>query len=418
MDSNFIKVLAQSYTTVAKELGKFKEGYSNIVNSGNYSSNDVIFVSIGGKRPANNLELRKSQQDRTIKEAIKAIEAGATLITDNVNYIHYNSITKQQRPITMSIEEFRKENGLYNEGEKRLYENLKAKGYIYSEQTVDGQVLGVWSKKTNSTQQAIRDVYENSLKDKGNSSKTKLNNIKVSAKGKMTYSYGQYQGDIKSETTLEAIKNGERTATTRYEADGHLEYWKNLKVGDIVEWEGKNGEKVLVEITKPLQKLTEKNLNGNAWCKLEGWSLDYYLEKVLPKIDTAWQMEYKLVDTQKANNSIPTNTSLFTTKINQFTYSYNPTTQEVIHNAKTGDKVETNQTQINKVLVAYAKENNFPIQNFNKQDYVYINGKVLNSNTGAEVTNPKILTLFNAPIPVTSFSEFSSNVSLTDEDIE
>ena len=264
----------------------------------------------------------------------------------------------------------------------------------------------------------VGDTYENSLKDKGNSSKTKLNNIKVSAKGKMTYSYGQYQGDIKSETTLEAIKNGERTATTRYEADGHLDYWKNLKVGDIVEWEGKNGEKVLVEITKPLQKLTEKNLNGNEWSKLEGWSLDYYLEKVLPKIDTAWQMEYKLVDTQKANNSIPTNTPLFTTKVNQFTYSYNPTTQEVIHNAKTGDKVETNQTLINKVLVAYAKENNFPIQNFNKQDYVYINGKVLNSNTGAEVTNPKILTLFNAPIPVTSFSEFSSNVSLTDEDIE
>ena len=110
--------------------------------------------------------------------------------------------------------------------------------------------------------------------------------------------------------------------------------------------------------------------------------------------------------------------SLFTTKINQFNYSYNPITNEVIHNAKTGDKIETNQTQINKVLVAYAKENNFPIQSFNKQDYVYINGKVLNSNTGAEVTNPKILTLFNAPIPVTSFSEFSSKVSLTDEDIE
>ena len=109
---------------------------------------------------------------------------------------------------------------------------------------------------------------------------------------------------------------------------------------------------------------------------------------------------------------------LFTTKINQFNYSYNPITNEVIHNAKTGDKIETNQTQINKVLVAYAKENNFPIQSFNKQDYVYINGKVLNSNTGAEVTNPKILTLFNAPIPVTSFSEFSSNVSLTDEDLE
>ena len=72
-------------------------------------------------------------------------------------------------------------------------------------------------------------------------------------------------------------------------------------MGDIVEWEGKNGEKVLVEITKPLQKLTEKNLNGNEWSRLEGWSLDYYLEKVLPKIDTAWQIEYKLLENNNVN---------------------------------------------------------------------------------------------------------------------
>lgn len=126
----------------------YRKQAGEYANTGNYSSNDVVFVSIGGKRPANNLELRKSQQDRTIKEAIKAIEAGATLITDNVNYIHYNSITKQQRPITMSVEEFRKEDGLYNEGEKRLYENLKVKGYNYSEQTVDGEVLGVWTNSS------------------------------------------------------------------------------------------------------------------------------------------------------------------------------------------------------------------------------------------------------------------------------
>ena len=141
----------------------YRQQAGKFANTGNYSSNDVIFVSIGGKRPTNNLELRKSQQDRTIKEAIKAIEAGATLITDNVNYIHYNSKTKQQRPITMSVEEFRKENGLYNEGEKRLYENLKSKGYNYSEQTIDGQTLGIWNK------QSIRNVYKNSLKDEENS---------------------------------------------------------------------------------------------------------------------------------------------------------------------------------------------------------------------------------------------------------
>ena len=89
----------------------------------NYSDKDVIFVSIGGKR--GNLEIRKQQQDKTIKEAIKAIEAGATLITDNKAYV---------------------ESSDYNEGEKRLAKNLEVKGYKYSEQTIDGQVLGIWKK--------------------------------------------------------------------------------------------------------------------------------------------------------------------------------------------------------------------------------------------------------------------------------
>ena len=52
MESNFIKVLAKSYETVAKELNKFQESNikSDIVNSGNYSSSDVIFVSVGKRK--------------------------------------------------------------------------------------------------------------------------------------------------------------------------------------------------------------------------------------------------------------------------------------------------------------------------------------------------------------------------------
>ena len=96
---------------------------SNIVNSGNYSSKDVIFVSIGGKRGTE--EQQKTQQDRTIKEAIKAVEAGATILTDNKAYTDASS---------------------YNTGEKRLYANMEAKGYNYSEVTVDDQVIGTWSK--------------------------------------------------------------------------------------------------------------------------------------------------------------------------------------------------------------------------------------------------------------------------------
>ena len=61
--------------------------------------------------------LEKQQQDRTIREAIKALDAGATLITDNAAYVESNP---------------------YNEGEKRLAANLKAKGYNYSEIIVDG----------------------------------------------------------------------------------------------------------------------------------------------------------------------------------------------------------------------------------------------------------------------------------------
>ena len=113
-------------------------------NTGNYSSADTIFVSIGGKRGSE--VVRKEQQDKTIREAIKALEAGATLITDNAAYVESNS---------------------YNEGEKRLAVNLKAKGYNYSETTVDGNVLGVWNKSTNQItpqqKQQAQQAYSNYL---------------------------------------------------------------------------------------------------------------------------------------------------------------------------------------------------------------------------------------------------------------
>ena len=60
-----------------------------------------------------------------IQAAIKAVEAGATILTDNKAYT---------------------DSSTYNTGEKRLYANMEAKGYNYSEVTVDGQLLGTWSK--------------------------------------------------------------------------------------------------------------------------------------------------------------------------------------------------------------------------------------------------------------------------------
>ena len=126
------------------------------------------------------------------------------------------------------------------------------------------------------------------------------NNLTPSAKGKMTFSYGSNRrSDIIANTTLEAIKNGERTATTRYESDGHIEYWRNLKIGDVIEWEGQNGEKVLVEVTKPLHKLVGSGKTDEQWSKLEGWSVEYFNSKVKSKLDGAWQIEYKIINNQK-----------------------------------------------------------------------------------------------------------------------
>ncbi len=119
----------------------------DLANTGDYKKGDVVFVSIPGKRVKGTTNANvKSQQDRTIKESIKAVEAGAKIITDNEKYIHYNSRTKEQRPVGITVKEFERESGLYNLGEKRLYENMKAKGYEYSEITVMGEKLGSWSK--------------------------------------------------------------------------------------------------------------------------------------------------------------------------------------------------------------------------------------------------------------------------------
>ena len=96
------------------------------------------------------------------------------------------------------------------------------------------------------------------------------------------------------------------------------------------------------------------------------------------------------MDLIEANQKAAKPSDLFTTKIDQFNYSYNPQTQEVIHNAKTGDKVETNDKQVNKVLVQYALANNFEQRTYNNQTYIEIlhegYTRVLNINNANEVS--------------------------------
>ena len=108
--------------------GKYAQQAGDKANTGNYTSDDVVFVSIPGKR--GNEDIRHQQQDRTIAEALKALKAGATLLTDNKAYT---------------------ENSTYNEGEKRLAKALNDAGAVYSEIQKDNQIIGVWTINTNNS---------------------------------------------------------------------------------------------------------------------------------------------------------------------------------------------------------------------------------------------------------------------------
>jgi len=80
---------------------------------------------------------------------------------------------------------------------------------------------------------------------------------------KMVYAYNsEARPGLKAKTTFEAIKTGERTATTRYVSDGHYSYWSTIKKGDIVEFIDANNNTVKVKITKPFTALSATPAKG------------------------------------------------------------------------------------------------------------------------------------------------------------
>jgi len=101
------------------------------------------------------------------------------------------------------------------------------------------------------------------------------------------------ESHIKADSTIQAIKDGQRTGSTRYESQGHLDYWKSVMIGDTIEWIGQHGESVVTVCTKPFHKLKGSGKSINDWCFLEGWSPLYFKMRVAPFLDEAWQIEYK-----------------------------------------------------------------------------------------------------------------------------
>lgn len=112
--------------------------------------------------------------------------------------------------------------------------------------------------------------------------------------GYTNYNFNDHQRpEILSSNTTEAIINGEITAITKYESDGNMEDWNQVKVGDIVELRSEKTS-IFVEVTKPLTKLDSK-IDAEEWSKKEGWDTQYFNQEVKPKIEQAYQMEFKYV---------------------------------------------------------------------------------------------------------------------------
>ncbi len=124
---------------INSSTGHYSRQLSNVANLGTYSSDDIVFVSIPGKR--GDLKIAQENINKTIQETILAINSGATIITDNKNYT---------------------DNSSYNIGEKQLKTVLENLNIPYSEQVVDGNMIGIWNNKEESitTRQMMEDLIK------------------------------------------------------------------------------------------------------------------------------------------------------------------------------------------------------------------------------------------------------------------
>jgi hypothetical protein len=245
----------------------YREQTGTLANTGKYSGTDVIFVSVPGLR--GDAAIVKREQDKTIREAIKAIEAGASILVDNKAYTFDSKNT-------------------YNSGEKRLFQNLEAKGYNYSEITIDGVKIGTWSKsRTTQPTQPSTNVSEFDIADKLTPIEQ---NFKDGSGGR------KMQPQFKGKSTMDLIISGDRTRTTRAKTDIQrmtkdygLSKISDL-VGKVIRMTDNTGRQVYTRITNVVPFTQEYQ---DATWQNEGWEKSVTDKHVG---DYPYAIEFKVID--------------------------------------------------------------------------------------------------------------------------
>ena len=176
----------------------------------------------------------------------------------------------------------------------------------------------------------------------------------------MKQSYGNEKRDnVNATTTINAIRLGERTATTRYAKHGHIAYLQQAKVGDIIKLIGADGSIAMVKVTKPLTKLG-KNTSAENWSKKEGWNIDHFNRVVKPEIEKgeAYQIEFEYI---VPNSNIEQNVKHFNSRKEMLNGMFNDADAfigEVSQSpyTKQGNKFVVKQnTEVEKMVSAIAK---------------------------------------------------------------
>jgi predicted NAD-dependent protein-ADP-ribosyltransferase YbiA (DUF1768 family)/alkylated DNA repair dioxygenase AlkB len=302
---------------------------------------------------------------------------------------------------------------VFDQVRKQWYKNIAGVWSKSDVPVLTKNFAGIGTREINEDgKQAIRDVYENTF------SKSATTQPSISVKREYT------PENITSLKENEVFVFGSNIEGRH--GKGAALTAKNKFGAKYGQAEGLQGQSYAI-ITKDLNKgersisldriheqlsefvgYAEKNPNITFYVTKLGSSLAGYTELEIKKLfkdinneeiipnNVILPKEYEVRNESRGTQQTQTATTeeLFTTKVNQFQYTYNPQTGEVIHNAKAGNKIETNETQIGKVLANYVKENNLPVETFNKQQYSKVGDKVVNVNTGSIVTQKQILDLF------------------------
>ncbi|WP_298842278.1 macro domain-containing protein [uncultured Salinicola sp.] len=126
----------------------------------------------------------------------------------------------------------------------------------------------------------------------------------IAEKGSMYFAFGwEARPDVKSQTTFDAILDGERTSTTRFDKWKNSDRWGKLKRGDLVrfyedrEMEGKSVV-VRVDSVERIDMRTLTDEGREKWSKAEGWST-LHAKKSAERYGAGFQIRYHPVPGQE-----------------------------------------------------------------------------------------------------------------------